>query len=252
MDKVIAICQILANCFKGLFFLIVMVSGPAKAQCVSSNAALESGIHLYERKQFLLSLQEFSLAEKFDCKKNSDRAKWGYLLALTELNERDEMFFLANEEYPKTLSPDYAQKLKVYKSFYFSSVSSPDFSFQGNSPEGRRVKDFQMWKNDLMPLKSPALAGTLSAFLPGAGQLYDGTWQAGAMAFVLNALFLSATLELEDKGLHRSALVGGLIFSITYVGNIFNAAESARVYNQNYYKKEIDDERDRRFPELTP
>lgn len=211
--------------------------------CKSSQLALDSGRDLFHRGQFLLSIQEFSMAEKFDCADQLDQAMWGHLLAVTELGERDEMFHLSHKLYPQKFSLGFQQKLKLYQSYYFPK--------NDGTQEMQRVDSFQQWKETLPNQKSPALAGTLSAILPGAGQAYTGSWQSGAMAFVLNALFLSATLELQDKDLHATALASGVVFSITYLGNILNAAESARIYNQNYYAPKIEEEKAKRFPELT-
>lgn len=210
--------------------------------CKSSNLALESGRDLFLRHQFLLSVQEFSMAEKFDCSENLDAAMWGHLLAVTELGERDEMFHLSHKVYPAKFSQAYQQKLNLYKSYYFTK--------EDGTQETKRVEAFNQWRDNLPLQKSPALAGTLSALLPGAGQAYTGSWQSGAMAFVLNALFLSATVELADKDLHAASLASGVVFSITYLGNILNAAESARVYNKNYYAPQVESEKAKRFPEL--
>ncbi|AZZ36993.1 hypothetical protein CIK05_09370 [Bdellovibrio sp. qaytius] len=241
-------CKIIAMSF-AVFFALITLAQPALAVdaknsfCKSSNLALESARELYGRGQYLLSLQEFSIAEKFDCSETLEQAQWGYLLAVTELGEKNEMFHLSHKVYPRKFSLGNQQKLKLYQSYYFPKADG--------TAESGRVESFTEWKNNLPLKKSPTVAGTLSAFIPGAGQAYTGSWQSGAMAFVLNALFLSATLDLVDHDLHAAALASGVVFSITYLGNILNAAESARVYNQNYYAPAIEAEKAKRFPELT-
>lgn len=225
-----------------LLLLFLLSPWLVMAQCNSSDLALQSGQDLFLRKQYILSLQEFSLAQKFNCPKNNDAAAWGYLLALTELGERDEMFYLSFKKYPVRLSQSFQPRLKTYQQYYFPT--------NDGSPESQKVTDFFVWKENLPPRKSPAVAGTLSAFLPGAGQAYTGAWQSGALAFALNALFLSATLELADRNLEATALTSGVVFSIVYIGNILNATESAHIYNSNYYRPEVDAEKRKRFPEL--
>ena len=226
-----------------LFIITLIFTVAARAQCDISEKAYSKGLQLYQRKMYLLSLQEFSLAQKYPCNQTQSKAAWGYLLSLTELNEKEEMFHLAINQYPQELGEDYKEKIKIYQSYHFG--------INDNSPESNRVEKFKAWEQSLPPIKSPAIAATLSAILPGAGQFYDGSWQSGALAFVLNALFLSATLELQNKDLHSTALVSGVVFSITYVGNILNAAESAKIYNQNYYRSEIESEKRRQLPELS-
>jgi hypothetical protein len=80
--------------------------------------------------------------------------------------------------------------------------------------------------------KSPALAGVLSAILPGSGQVYAGSWQGAAVALVLNAVAIGATVELARRELHVSAGLTGTAASIFYVGSILNAADLARRRNQ--------------------
>ena len=233
-----------------LIFVLIFFTQPAFSQtskaknqlCKSSSLALESARDLYARGQYLLSLQDFSIAQKFDCPETLEQAQWGYLLAVTELGEKDEMFYLSHKLYPQKFNLSSQQKLKLYQNFYFPKTDG--------TAESQRVQSFTDWKENLPHQKSPGLAAGLSALLPGAGQAYTGSWQSGAMAFVLNALFLSATLELADHDLHAASLASGVVFSITYLGNILNAAESARLYNQNYYAPSIEAEKAKRFPEL--
>lgn len=226
------IVLILTLCFQSAFAV-----DAKNSFCKSSQLALDSGRGLYERGQYLLSLQEFSIAQKFDCVETLEKSQWGYLLALTELGEKNEMFHLSHKVLPQN------PKIKLYQSYYFPKMDG--------TVESQRVQAFADWKENLPKQKSPVLAGTLSAVLPGAGQAYTGSWQSGAMAFVLNALFLSATLELADHDLHAASLASGVVFSITYLGNILNAAESAKIYNQNYHAPQIEAEKAKRFPELT-
>lgn len=235
--------------FKIIALLILFLSVFAQAQtsknqfCKSSQLALESARELYGRGQYLLSLQDYSIAQKFDCAETIEQAQWGYLLAITELGEKNEMFHLSHKVYPQKFTLANQQKLKLYQNYYFPK---PD-----GTAESGRVQSFTDWKDNLPPKKSPALAAGMSAILPGSGQAYTGSWQSGAMAFVLNALFLSAALELADHDLHAASLASGVVFSITYLGNILNAAESARIYNQNYYAPDVEAEKAKRFPELT-
>jgi hypothetical protein len=80
--------------------------------------------------------------------------------------------------------------------------------------------------------RSPALAGVLSAVLPGSGQAYAGSWEGGALALVLNAVSIGATVELARRDLAVSAALTGTAASIFYVGSILNAADLARRRNE--------------------
>lgn len=229
--------------FRVLLFLLFMINfAYADLQCVFSENSYNQGVELYRRKQFLLSVQEFSSAQKFPCEKTRQQAAWGYLLAITELNEKEEMFYLAVKKYPEEMNDEWKSKIRLYQSYYFGINSNTD--------ETLRTLKFKEWQMNLPSQKSPIIAGTLSAVIPGAGQFYVGSWQSGTLAFILNALFLSATMELDRKELHSTALLSGIVFSIAYVGNVLNAAESAKIFNQNYHSANIEKERQRQLPEL--
>ncbi|MGE0871954.1 MAG: hypothetical protein AB7P03_25575 [Kofleriaceae bacterium] len=79
--------------------------------------------------------------------------------------------------------------------------------------------------------RSPALAGVLSAVLPGSGQLYAGSLQAAAVTFVLNGLFIGATVELAREHHYITSAAAGTVASFFYVGGIMNAVDLARRRN---------------------
>ncbi|PLX88781.1 MAG: hypothetical protein C0618_03485 [Desulfuromonas sp.] len=84
----------------------------------------------------------------------------------------------------------------------------------------------------VLPRKSPVLAGTLSALLPGAGQLYTGRARQAILAFVLNAAFLYGAVEAFENDNH---VVGGILLFFEggwYTGNIYNAANNAHKFNR--------------------
>jgi hypothetical protein len=80
--------------------------------------------------------------------------------------------------------------------------------------------------------KRPWLAGTLSALVPGLGQAYDGSWQSAALSLAINAVLIGGTVELARNRLYFASATTGLAASMFYVGNILNAADLARRYNQ--------------------
>ncbi len=259
MRPIFYTCQQIVKFFKPLFFrsffvnhlnfyfiihlsILLLLGSTSSADCLSADKALNQATGLYQRGNYLLSAVQFANAENENCKTINNKARWGYLLSLTEIGEKDETFYLSVKQYPEIFKQNDEIKLQVYQAYYFNIYKNPDHK--------NRVEAFEKWKTELPQKKSPALAGSLSALLPGAGQAYTGSWQSGAMAFVLNALFLSATLELKDKNLDNTALVSGVVFSITYLGNILNAAESAKLYNKNSNKTLIETEKQKQFPEL--
>lgn len=71
--------------------------------------------------------------------------------------------------------------------------------------------------------QQPWIAGTLSAILPGSGQLYAGKPQAAVGAFLVNAILIAATVESFDED-HEVLGVGlGILAFGFYVGNIYGS-----------------------------
>ena len=80
--------------------------------------------------------------------------------------------------------------------------------------------------------KSPAVAGALSAVLPGAGHLYIGKPLQALTAFLLNGLFLTGAAYAVHEGLEGTAAI--LLFFETgwYLGTINSARAGAREFNR--------------------
>jgi hypothetical protein len=85
--------------------------------------------------------------------------------------------------------------------------------------------------------KSPAVAGTLSAVLPGSGHLYAGRPGQAASSFLLNALFIAgAVIAFQND----SPVLGGILVFFElgwYQGGIRSAVQAAREENQKQERK---------------
>jgi TolA-binding protein len=84
-----------------------------------------------------------------------------------------------------------------------------------------------------LPRKSPALAGALSAVVPGTGHVYTGRFRDGFMAFLLNGAFLVAGIEAVAAGNEAAA---GLLFffeAAWYSGSIYGAVNAAHKWNRD-------------------
>jgi hypothetical protein len=85
---------------------------------------------------------------------------------------------------------------------------------------------------DRLPHKSPALAGTLAAILPGSGHLYTERPKDALVAFLLNASFALAAVQLYRNENYAAAGIF-LFFEIGwYGGNIYSAVGSANKFNR--------------------
>lgn len=100
--------------------------------------------------------------------------------------------------------------------------------------------------------RRPWLAGVLSAAVPGAGQAYAGNWESAAIAFVLNGLAISATVELARRELWLTAGLAGTVASMFYVGNIGSAVDLARRRNATAQAPIEELLRQRLLPEVYP
>ncbi len=89
--------------------------------------------------------------------------------------------------------------------------------------------------------RSPWTAGILAGLLPGAGHAYLGRWEDAALVFLVNGVFLGATLEAVEK--RQPALAGGMALAelIWYSGNIFSAVSNAHKHNKGLAEQWIKD-----------
>jgi TolA-binding protein/TM2 domain-containing membrane protein YozV len=83
-----------------------------------------------------------------------------------------------------------------------------------------------------LPRKSPRLAGTLSALLPGAGQLYTERPRQAGIAFALNGAFIYGAVEAWGNENFAVAGILSLFELGWYGGNIYNAVNNAQQYNR--------------------
>jgi len=115
------------------------------------------------------------------------------------------------------------------------------------SPESRKVTPFlaALEEPHDVPSKSPALAGTFSAVIPGAGSMYVGRYAEGSLAFVVNALLISSTASAFQH--HQPALgsVLGVFALAFYGGSIYAAVNGAHKFNDRAQAAYLDQQRTR-------
>ncbi len=107
--------------------------------------------------------------------------------------------------------------------------------------------------------KDPILAGALSWYVPGLGQLYAGAYLKGAAFWIVEEALLASTIltiaELElnvtgdinlgvdikskdnpDNRERKTAIILGASFVVIHFLNIIDAVNTTRKYNQNQEK----------------
>ncbi len=93
------------------------------------------------------------------------------------------------------------------------------------------VKDYEA-----LPKKSPFAAAIMAALLPGSGHLYTGRYRDAFTSFIINGLFIWATVESFNEGNDGVGTLLGIIELGWYSGNIYSAYGSAKKFNRRKRK----------------
>lgn len=88
--------------------------------------------------------------------------------------------------------------------------------------------------------KSPFLAGTLSAVIPGLGKIYAGEIGEGVGAFLTVGSFAAICAEnWIHHGITNWKTIGaGLVSTVFYIGNIYGSAVSVKLKYEEFNKKQ--------------
>lgn len=157
-----------------------------------------------------------------------------YAFCYPRLQELEESLHEYNEPHLQDLA-------RYHRYFIETVLQSPPQSWESFAdPSLERAAQELLSRQELfdrLPLKSPALAGTLSAIIPGAGQLYLGRWVDALLAIGFTGIFAGAT-AYSHFGLKNIPLTitSGLFTLSFYAGNITNAVVDARRINANRYE----------------
>jgi TolA-binding protein len=103
----------------------------------------------------------------------------------------------------------------------------PDYPGSGKAGEAMRLLD--QYQN--LPGKSEALAGIMSAVIPGSGYFYAEHYGDGITAFIINALAIAGTVTaITHENFAVAGIVGGVGLPF-YLGNIYGSANAAKKWN---------------------
>ncbi|MBT6498909.1 MAG: hypothetical protein HOK67_03305 [Deltaproteobacteria bacterium] len=107
--------------------------------------------------------------------------------------------------------------------------------------EGRLIHDFtREWSTRPKPeFKSPWLAGSMSAIVPGSGSFYSGRRLEGTYAFFITTLFWLATADAMANEDDTLTGVFGLFTLAFYGGNIYTTVNSTFKYNDQLESDEL-------------
>jgi tetratricopeptide (TPR) repeat protein len=148
------------------------------------------------------------------------------LSTFDELIKSQSLAFSDKASYERTMIlVEQEEWVKAREAFATLSEDNPLYSSALRFSQG-------LERIDQIPQKSPAVAGTLAAILPGAGHLYTERPRDALVSFLLNGSFIWAAIELFRN---NNYVAGGIVtfFEIGwYSGNIYSAVSSAHKFNR--------------------
>ncbi|MDX1763474.1 MAG: tetratricopeptide repeat protein [bacterium] len=152
--------------------------------------------------------------------------------------------------YPDSVRRDSAWERLGWSLIHLWRLEEAAQAFQSVSNRSARYPFTQALAEQLsgpvtVPEKSPLLAGTLSAILPGAGQFYTQRPREGITSFVLNGSFIWAIAGLFNKGNEVAGVLLGFFETGWYSGGIFGAVNDAHKFNRKAKRDYIADLRNR-------
>ena len=230
------IYQILAICF---FSLTI----DAK-DCSFQQSIYDTANEHFQNGQYLLSTTHYSLIKKNECHRLlQDKARYGYLLSIWKLEDTIELQrsfenikLIQNKEIQQNA---YLLKSYIDKKSDDNLTDKNRFKFSTWNQRFQKKEKIELgslaYEYQQVRTKSPALAGTLS-IIPGLGQIYNGSFEAAAISFILNTALAAATYEFFDNDQNAAGAVSSIIFSVTYIGNIISASNGASSINQSRFQ----------------
>lgn len=123
-------------------------------------------------------------------------------------------------------------KLKSISKLYDEnfSMSQEKFIEPFDEAEQKTVSMFYDLKTN-PPYKSPALAGFMSAIIPGSGKMYVGEWGDGITALAVTGLFAFLAYDNFQADHTTRAWIFTGLGAFFYAGNIYGSVASAQIFN---------------------
>lgn len=126
-------------------------------------------------------------------------------------------------------------RLEILGAFVQKEWAHAESLYQSVLTAGERFLEYNVLLEEGKGLsaKSPLLAGTLSAVVPGLGKVYSSEWEDGVYAFIYTILSVWQAYDgFHDSGARSvKGWVFGTLSSLLYLGNIYGAVESVKRYN---------------------
>ena len=108
--------------------------------------------------------------------------------------------------------------------------SKEEFLSPFETNENEKLSGFYDWKVD-PPYKSSAVAGIMSAIIPGSGKVYVGDVSDGIVAFLVTGIFVFLAYDNFQAGHTTRAWIFTGAAALFYGGNIYGSVAAAQVHN---------------------
>lgn len=124
-------------------------------------------------------------------------------------------------------------KIESYRN-YSNSLTKNYFQIKNEENEVESI----FHKTENFKVKSPWLAGSMSAIIPGSGKIYAGKLGEGVTTLLGMTVLGLITYENYTKAgpTNYKTLVFGSLFTVFYFSNIYGSVYSVKVYRDEYYK----------------
>jgi TM2 domain-containing membrane protein YozV len=156
------------------------------------------------------------------------------ILKLLYLQNIDSNFYSTAELMinSKSVYANNAYKLKNTSLLFFNDdlPEKEKFLIPFLDEEKRTISNFYDLKKN-PPYKSEALAGILSAIIPGAGKIYTEEYGDGITAFILTGLFAYLAYTNFEHDHPTRAWIFTALGAGFYAGNIYGSVTSAQIFN---------------------
>ena len=132
---------------------------------------------------------------------------------------------------------------KASKTWEQVSVKYPNTRFAEASDRLTRM----VRSSKLMPKRSPAFSGLLSAVIPGLGQAYCGRFMDGLQSLTVVGTIGAGTAYYINQEQYELAIPVGLLGLFFYAGNVYGGVQAAKTFNNRQEDKFLDGLRDEIF-----
>jgi len=150
------------------------------------------------------------------------------------LQNFDSLFYLSANELISTNSPYSNNAYRLLNtSLLLTKYELPEkekYLIPFENDEKSILNNFYDSKKN-PPYKSAALAGILSAIIPGAGKIYSEDYGDGITAFILTGLFSYLAYTNFEHSHPTRAWIFTALGAGFYAGNVYGSVASAQIFN---------------------